>query len=235
MKNLVKILLVLAVVGLGWAVFNSIRVPVNFDKTKKARETEVIKELVNIRTAQVAYKQENNAHAANFEELRNWLENGNMKTVRREMELSEEQLESGLTETKALEIVKKAQATGKWDAAEAAGLSSIVDGTRRSFTRDTTYMNAKQTLFGEDFDVSKLGIIPFSDGAVFAMDTASVMTSSGFSIKVFEASVNYDQYLSDLSRNELMSLIDRQVQIGKFPGLKVGSLTEINNYAGNWE
>ena len=58
--------MVLAIIGLGWAVYNSIRVPVNFENTKTQREKEVIKELIDIRTAQVAYKQENNVHAANL-------------------------------------------------------------------------------------------------------------------------------------------------------------------------
>lgn len=235
MKILSRILLILAVIGLGWAVYNSIRVPVAFQNIKTEREKEVIKELVDIRAAQVAYKQENNVHAATFEELRNWLQNGNMKTVRREMELTEAQLESGLTEAKAVAIVKKAKATGKWAEAEKEGLSSIVNGVRKSFARDTTYVNAKLAVFGEDYDLSKLGIVPYSNGATFDMDTASVMTASGFNIKVFEAATTFDKYLGDLSKSELKNITDKAIQIGKFPGLKVGSLEEINNYAGNWE
>lgn len=235
MKNLFRILLVVAIVGLAWVAFNSIRLPVEFDKEKTSRDNVVIKELMDIRTAQIAYKQEFHVHAANFAELRDWLQNGNVRTVRREVELTEEQLESGITEQKALEIVKKAQATGNWEEAEKAGLSRIINGTRRSFARDTIYMNAKQTLFGADYDVSKLGIIPFSNGKEFKMDTASVMTQSGYDIKIFEASTSFRNYLGDLSENELENIIDRAEQTNKFPGLKVGSLTEINNYAGNWE
>lgn len=235
MKIFSRVLLILAAIGLGWAVFNSIQVPVNFKNARTEREKEVIKELVDIRTAQVAFKQENNKHAATFEELRNWLQNGNMKTIRREMELTEEQLERGITEEKAVAIVKKAQATGNWDEATKEGLVTTIDGIRKVFTRDTIYVNAKQAVFGNDYDVSKLGIIPYSDGATFQMDTASVMTGSGFNIKVFEANATFDQYLGDLNKNELNNIIDKAVQIGKFPGLKVGSLEEINNYAGNWE
>lgn len=236
MKNLVKVLLVISVIGLAWAVYNSIQVPVNFDKTKVARERAVIKELVDIRTAQVAYKQEHNVHAANFDELRNWLQNGNVKFVSREMELTEKQLESGMTEPKALEIIKKAKSAGNWTEAEKEGLSFIdASGNRKFFSRDTTFMNAKEYLFGKDYDISALGKVPYSNNATFNMDTASVMTSSGFNIKIFEASTTYDTYLGDLNKNELVNLTDKQVKIGKFPGLKVGSLTEINNYAGNWE
>lgn len=92
--------MVLAIIGLGWAVYNSIRVPVNFEKTKTEREKQVIKELMDIRTAQIAYKQENHVHAANFEELRNWLNTGTVRSVRKVMELSEKQLQDGMTEQK---------------------------------------------------------------------------------------------------------------------------------------
>ena len=67
------------------------------------------------------------------------------------------------------------------------------------------------------------------------MDTASVKTSSDISIKIFEAKADYDTYLGDLNKTELINLKDRINKIGKYPGLKVGSLTEINNNAGNWE
>lgn len=235
MKILSRVLLVLAIIGLGWAVYNSIRVPVNFENTKTEREKQVIKELMDIRTAQIAYKQENHVHAANFEELRNWLNTGTVKSVRKVMELSEKQLQDGMTEQKAWDIVKKAKATGNWKEAEEAGLSSIVNGDRVSFTRDTTFLNAKEAIFGANYDTSKLGIIPFSNGATFEMDTASVKTGSDIFIRIFEAKADYDTYLGDLNETELINLKDRVNQIGKYPGLKVGSLTEINNNAGNWE
>lgn len=227
--------MVLAIIGLGWAVYNSIRVPVNFENTKTQREKEVIKELVDIRKAQVAYKQENHVHAANFEELRNWLNTGTVKLVRKVMELSEKQLQDGMTEQKAWNIVRKARATGNWKEAEEAGLFSIVNGDSVYFTRDTTYVNAKKAIFGADFDTSKLGIVPFSKGATFEMDTASVKTGSDIYIRIFEAKTGYDTYLGDLNHTELINLKDRANQLGKYPGLKVGSLTEINNNAGNWE
>lgn len=237
MKNFFKVLLVLLILGLGYACFNSIETPRKFDRLKTAREKLIIKELIDIRSAQIAYKQEHFTHAKTFDELKNWLQNGTMKTVRKEMELTEKQLEDGLTEVKALEIVKKAKATGKWKDAEEAGLVQEINGVRKVFTRDTTLINAAVAVFGEDVDmsrISKMGRVPGTE-VMFDMDTASVMTASGYDIKIFQASVPYTSYLGDLDKGELANLIDKQVQYGRFPGLKVGSLTEINNNAGNWE
>ena len=94
-------------------MYNSIQVPLDFDKTKTARERAVIKELVDIRAAQIAYKQAHNVHAANFEELRSWLETGKVTTIFRVMELTEQQLEDGMTEAKANAIVRKANGDGQ--------------------------------------------------------------------------------------------------------------------------
>ena len=67
------------------------------------------------------------------------------------------------------------------------------------------------------------------------MDTASLVSGSGYTIKVFEASVTYDTYLGDLDKQEVANLKDVATKSNKFAGLKVGSLEEINNNAGNWE
>lgn len=237
MKNFLKILLGLLIIGLGYACFDSIQTPIKFDRTKSARESAIIKELINIRNAQIAYKQEHFVHAKTFDELKSWLQNGTMKSVRKELELTEKQLEDGMTESKALAIVNKAKSTGNWAEAESAGLVRVINGQRKVFTRDTTTMNAAVAVFGENYDtnmVQNLGVVPGTD-VMFDMDTASVLTSSGYDIKIFQANVPYTAYLSDLDQAQLNNLIDKQTQLGRYPGLKEGSLTEINNNAGNWE
>lgn len=235
MKNVLKIVLVLVIIGLGYACISGIRGSITFTRTKEAREAEIIQALMDVRTAQIAYKQEYFVHIPSIDGLRDWLANGKVKTVRKQLELSEKQLEDGMTEQEAVNIVKKAEATGNWKDAEAKGLSRIENGTRISFRRDTMEANPAQTLFPKDFDLSKFGYVPTLSGVEFEMDTASVITGSGYDIKIFEAKVPYTAYLGDLDKRELANLIDKQEQLGRYPGLKVGSLTEINNYAGNWE
>lgn len=235
MKNVLNIILVLVIIALGYACYASIQGSIEFDRTRQAREKEIIKELMDIRTAQVAYKQEHNVHAKTFAELKSWLQNGTTKTVRKQMELSEDQLKGGLTEAQAVKIVKNAEATGNWKEAEEKGLSYVNNqGTRVSFQRDTLVTNALAAVFGEGYDISSLGKVPGTE-VEFEMDTASVMTASGYDIKIFQAQVPFTAYLGDLNKGELANLIDKEEQFGRYPGLRVGSLTEINNNAGNWE
>ena len=102
--------------------------------------------------------------------------------------------------------------------------------------RDTTWILAKDTLFGSGFDVSSLAYVPVEGvNAKFSMDTATLSSGSGYTMKVFESSVLYDTYLSDLNHQELVNLKDKMHKMGRFLGLRVGSITEINNNAGNWE
>jgi hypothetical protein len=100
--------------------------------------------------------------------------------------------------------------------------------------RDTFWVIAKDTLFGPAFNVDSLKFVPGTTQPFF-MDTASLVSGSGYTIKVFEASVSYDTYLGDLDKQEVANLKDVATKSNKFAGLKVGSLEEINNNAGNWE
>jgi hypothetical protein len=39
----------------------------------------------------------------------------------------------------------------------------------------------------------------------------------------------------DINKQETLNAIDLQKKLMKYPGLKVGSIEEPNNFAGNWE
>ncbi|MDR2816141.1 MAG: hypothetical protein LBB62_05510, partial [Proteiniphilum sp.] len=122
--------------------------------------------------------------------------------------LTDEQLEAGMTEQEA---VKK----------------GIIK-------RDTFWVIAKDTLFGKSFNADELRNVPGAS-VQFSMDTATIISTSGYIVKVFEAGVNYDDYLGDLDKQLLFNLNEVAIKQGKYSGLRVGSLTEINNNAGNWE
>ena len=142
--------------------------------------------------------------------------------------LTDEQLKKGLTEKKAAEIVRRARQTGNNE--------EVIRNGLQNFRRDTMWVSAKDTLLGRDFNVDSLAYIPVKGvNAKFQMDTATLESSSGYTVKVFECRVPYDVYLGDLNKKELANLKDKMRKMNKYEGLKVGSVTEINNNAGNWE
>jgi hypothetical protein len=208
MKVAVKILLVVAVALLAYMCVASLLVATTFEAEKKMRESAIIARLIEIRKAQIEYKNVHKEHAAGFDVLAKFLNEEKLPFLIKEGVLTDEQLEKGMTEQEA---VKK----------------GIIK-------RDTIWVIAKDTLFGKSFNADALRNVP-GTSVEFSMDTATIVSSSGYIIKVFEAGVKYDDYLGDLDRQLLFNLNDVAIKQGKYPGLRVGSLTEINNNAGNWE
>ncbi|MCC8153266.1 MAG: hypothetical protein LIP01_03045, partial [Tannerellaceae bacterium] len=181
---------------------------IEFKETKESRESAIIARLIDIRKAQIEYKNIYKEHAGSFDDLIKFLNEDKLPFLIKEGVLTDEQLESGMTEQEA---VKK-------------GL----------IRRDTFWVNAKDTLFGRNYNAADLRNVP-NTNVQFTMDTATITSNSGYVVKVFEAGVKYDDYLGDLDAQEVYNLKDRAEKLDRFPGLRVGSITEINNNAGNWE
>jgi hypothetical protein len=83
-----------------------------------------------------------------------------------------------------------------------------------------------------------LPYIPFTNDEKFFLETNKITTGSGVQVNVFEARAHNNQFLGELKGiydQEIINLNEKRRIDGKYPGLKVGSLTETNNNAGNWE
>ena len=209
MKVTLKILLTVAVVVLLYMCYRSIMKPVEFEHEQEYRENLIKARLIDIRKAQIEYKNIHKVHAANFDELSKFLKEEKLPFLIKEGVLTDEQLEKGMTEQEA---VKK-------------GL----------IRRDTVWVTAVDTLFGKGYDVDDMRYVPTTDKHEFAMDTATLTSGSGYTVKVFQCGVLYDDYLGDMDKQLVYNLKDKAEKMGKYAGLRVGSLTEINNNAGNWE
>ena len=208
MKVTLKILLAVAVVLLAYMCYRSIMGPIEFKDERDRRENLIKARLIDIRKAQIEYKNIHKVHAANFDELSKFLKYEKLPFLIKEGVLTDEQLEKGMTEKEA---VKK-------------GL----------IRRDTVWVTAVDTLFGKGYNVDDLRNVPGAN-VQFTMDTATLTSGSGYTVKVFQCGVLYDDYLGDLNKQEVYNLKDKASKMGKYAGLRVGSVEEINNNAGNWE
>ena len=208
MKVTLKILLAVAVVLLAYMCYRSIMGPIEFKDERDRRENLIKARLIDIRKAQIEYKNIHKVHAANFDELSQFLKDEKLPFLIKEGVLTDEQLEKGMTEKEA---VKK-------------GL----------IRRDTVWVTAVDTLFGKGYNVDDLRNVPGAN-VQFTMDTATLTSGSGYTVKVFQCGVLYDDYLGDLNKQEVYNLKDKASKMGKYAGLRVGSVEEINNNAGNWE
>lgn len=227
MKTVIKILLVISIAFLSYFCVMSILTPIQFDEQKELREKAVIQKLIDIRKAEVEFKDKNGDYTASIDTLVMFLKASKKKTVIKEGSLSDKQLESGLTEKSASLIVRK----GNKKEIEAAGL--------QNFRRDTAYVNMIEALYGEKYtkdNIDQIGIIPYSNNEKFELKiNKNYWNASNVRIPLFQAKAHYKTYLYDLNRQEMLNKIDMQKKLEKYPGLQVGNADEPNNNAGNWE
>ncbi len=210
MKTTFQILLIIVIGFLAFLVYESIMRPVKFQREYNIRTEKVIDRLKDIRSAQVAYKLVNGKYTASFDTLSDFVANGQIPVVRMEGSLNDSMILAGMTELKALEL-------------------GIIK-------RDTAYVNVIDTLFKtKTWIADSLRYVPFTDKAEFELGTNVLSTASGVDVEVFEAKVSYEVFLQGLEKQEIINLREVDVKLNRFPGLRVGSLTEANNNAGNWE
>ena len=212
MKKGIQILLILVIIFLGYKVYTSIATPIDFQKELKLRNDAVVESLKNIRKAQLAFKEVNGKYTANWDSLVKFTKTGTLPLVRKIGALTDAQLEAGMTESEALK----------------QGIIS----------RDTVRIAVRDSLFGKSFEIDKLPFIPYTQNEKFFLGTNVITTGSGVKVPVFEARAHNNQILSELKdtyEQEIINLNEKRRVDGKYPGLKVGSLTETNNNAGNWE
>lgn len=209
MKTVFQIVLTIAIIVLGYLCVESIQKPVRFQNSLANRKQGVIERLEHIRAAQNAYKSVHGKFTASFDTLIRFVKQDSLPLIRMEGRLTDSMLEAGMTEIKALKL----------------GIIS----------RDTIRVSVRDSLFSPDYPINSLELVPFTKGAKFVMGTGIIATASGVDVPVFEAKVHNNTYLDGLEEQEIINLSDKTLKMERYPGLKVGSLEEANNSAGNWE
>ena len=228
MKTVINLVLAACAIGLVYICYGSIMGPINFDETKKAREKEIIARLIDIRKAQQEYRTlHQGAYTDNFDSLIDFVKTAKLPFIMKVGTLTDDQLNNGMTDKKAMDIINKAKRTNKWDEVEKEGL--------QNFRRDTMWVAVMDTIFAKGFNPDSLPYVPYGNGAKFELAIRKDTTKAGAPLNLFQAQVAYDVYLGDLNHQELVNLKDVQTKLGKYCGLRVGDIEQPNNGAGNWE
>jgi len=207
MKTAIQITLFLAIIVLGYLVWESIQAPIRFNKTLDVREEATIKKLIDIRTMQVAYKDIKGKFTGSFDTLIDFVKHDSFP------------------------IISKDYQEG-WD----PDLYTEAQGIRKGLIKiSVTKKSVLDSLFGKDYPIDRIRYIPFTEKSEFKLGAGQVITGSKVAVKVFEVSALYDTILAGLDDQLVINYIYEKEKITKFPGLKVGSLEEATNNAGNWE
>ncbi|MBN2519637.1 MAG: hypothetical protein JXB17_03965 [Bacteroidales bacterium] len=204
-KPFVTIFFSIIIIVLGYLLYESILNPIRFESEKTKRYNATIQRLIDIRTAQNAYKEENGQYADNFDKLIEFIN------------------------TDSFEI-KKPIDKG-WDQDEYTEEEAIRLGL---LEYEINKVSVKDSLFSHT-NIDSIKYVPFTEGKEFELGAAEIVTASKVKVQVFEAKVHNNILLSDLDRQLVINLNDERRKIEQYPGLKVGSLTEATNNSGNWE
>ncbi|MDR0714227.1 MAG: hypothetical protein LBF89_08220 [Bacteroidales bacterium] len=100
--------------------------------------------------------------------------------------------------------------------------------------RDTTLVRVLDSLFYKGYPIDSIRYVPFTDRKQFELGTKH-MEAGKVKVQVFEAKVHNDVLLHGMDHQLLLNFNSEREKIVKYAGLKVGSLSEPNNNAGNWE
>ena len=207
----VEVILAAAIIGAIWCLTVQIATPIKWEKDRKSREETVIKKLKDIRLAQRTYKSKYQRFTADFDTLTNFILTEQMEGERKLIDEDDS--------------VAMAQARKKY-------------GKKFKNVEKFTF-SVKDSLFKHLSvqQIKELRYIPYTDNQKeFYLEAQMLATESKVIIPVVECRAPYKAFL-DLNkyRQEIINLIDENVKMDKYPGLKFGDLNRGSNEAGNWE
>lgn len=204
LKIVVNLVLWVIIVALGYFTFMSVYGEIKFNELKEKRYAKVIDKLIDIQSAQLAYKQVNGKFTDSFDELVKFVDTGKFTiTQRRDTTVRSAEKSKAFGVDMFDEIVL----------IDTLGYKSVKDSLFRTDTRYKTLMNVPGGQAGAKFNL-KAGMLD--------------------SIPVFEASVDKSVILHDQNKNFVekeKQVVSVDGVNG--PTLKVGSMEEIKT-AGNW-
>jgi hypothetical protein len=211
MRRVIQILFVLIIIVLGYLIVESIMEPIRFNQQVEVREQATISRLIDIRSAQKAYKDIYKKYTASFDTLISFVDTGSFAVVKAIGEIPEEWLdEMGF---------------------EKAREKALEDGI---ISREATKVPVLDSLFGAAYPLDSLSLVPFTEGVSFNMEAGEILTSSNLIVQVVEVSVLYDYLLAEMDQQLTVNYKDERMKIVGFAGVKFGSMEE-GTLTGNWE
>ncbi|KPM30412.1 Hypothetical protein I595_3433 [Croceitalea dokdonensis DOKDO 023] len=206
MKTVIQIVLWIACIFLAYLIYQSVNAPIEFNKVRKERFSEVIAKLKDIRDSQEAYKSVNGRYAGSFNSLIKFVDTGNYT-------ITQQRDSSFMRFDKVYQI-------------ELQKDTIIID--------TLGFVKVKDSLFKNDDRYKSMMEVPYAqNGETFELK-ADIIEKSGYRAPVFEAKVKKSVVLYDQPK-DLLARENAHVSVEEVNGdvIKVGSLTDVSTN-GNW-
>lgn len=211
MRRVIQVLFVLVIIVLGYLIVESIMEPIRFNREVETRERATINRLIDIREAQKAYKDVYKKYTGSFDTLIAFVDTGSFILIKADGDIPEEWLdEMGF---------------------EKAREKALEEGV---ISRIPIEVPVLDSLFGKNFAVDSLRIVPYTEGVTFTMTAGQLLTSSNLTVQVVEAYTLFDELLNGMDRQLVANYKDERMKIVGFEGVKFGSMEE-GTLTGNWE
>ena len=219
----------ICIAGLVYLNVESIKEPVEFKKHREYRESVAVQRLKDIRDLQVAFKNVNARYASTIDSLQWFYNEGKMKIA---LQVGSKDDSLAMANTKKMSQkyshLKKEKLQEKLYELYLAGEQNLVFEVFSEIPVKDTLFKSRQ-----DFCIDSLAFIPFSGDSIIMEST--VKKVSGVNVPLFEASMPYKSLLKGLNNQLRVNLDAEREDQGRYKGLQVGSVTQPNNNAGNWE
>jgi len=210
MKLVIQLVLWVIIAALGYMLYTSINAPVKFNEVKTARYKKVIKNLKDIKAAELAHQEISGSFTGSFDSLVRFIDTAQFAIVeRRDTSYAdvEKNKAFGLTEGYYIEDI-------------------ILD--------TLNYVPVRDSLFGKTDRYKTMMKIPIEGiDANFELKSGQI-DKNGTMYSVFEAKVDKSVLLSDQDK-DLVSQEKQLVSVDGVNGtsIKVGSMNDIDT-SGNW-
>ena len=234
-RILTWLVLPLANVGLLFALYLSIKEPVDFENQRTFRQREAIQRLKDIRDLQKTFYSVYGRYAPTMDSLI-WFYNEDMIEITRTIGSNDDSAAVAYTETvkkriksqMGKKIKNENDLIAELDRLYQAGDTRLVFQTRKR-------VPVKDELFKgrTNFVVDSLRYIPHSGGDTVIMRTT--LSEGKNSLPLFEACMPIKSLLKGLDNQLRINLDAAQEDKGHYKGLKVGDADTQNGNAGNWE
>lgn len=163
LRLVISIAMVLIVVGLAYADYMSIKVPIEFQNEKERRYEHVIQRLKDIRTAELAFKAKYQRYQGDMDSLVAFVETDSLLFIK---------------------AIGEVPDTMTLEAAIKAGIASR--DTIYVNAMDSLFGSQDPKERVHPFHVDSMAVVPFTGGQQFALDAGSVKRSS-VDVPVFQA------------------------------------------------
>jgi hypothetical protein len=208
----IPLMVTYAIIGiiLAYLLVANINRPIDFKKETKIRHEAAKEKLMDIRTVQVSYKDKYGKYTGSFDTLIHFVK----------------------TDSFEIEDIREA-VPGTWNQDEVSKSEALKSGI---LVKKSSFVPVSDSLWkSKKYEIDNIRYIPYTDGEEFTLGAGEIETASKVKVKVFECYARYNVLYNGMDEQLIVNYIDEKTKYGGFDGIRVGSLIETTNNAGNWE